>query len=39
MQIRLYIDEDAMSRELVNELRARGIDVATVATLNALLID
>ena len=31
MQIRLYIDEDIMSRALVNGLRARGIDVkATV---------
>jgi hypothetical protein len=31
MRIRLYIDEDAMSRPLVNGLRARGIDVITVA--------
>lgn len=30
MQIRLYIDEDAMARALVNGLRARGIDVVTV---------
>ena len=30
MQIRLYIDEDAMSRALVQGLRARGIDVLTV---------
>lgn len=30
MQIRLYIDEDAMSRVLVNGLRARGVDVKTV---------
>jgi hypothetical protein len=29
-QIRLYIDEDAMARALVNGLRARGVDVATV---------
>lgn len=29
MQIRLYIDEDAMSRALVNGLRARGVDVTT----------
>ncbi len=29
MQIRLYIDEDAMSRALVTGLRARGIDVKT----------
>jgi len=30
MQIRLYIDEDAMARALVQGLRARGIDVTTV---------
>jgi hypothetical protein len=30
MQIRLYIDEDAMARALVQGLRAREIDVATV---------
>lgn len=30
MQIRLYIDEDAMSRALVRGLRSRGIDVTTV---------
>ena len=30
MQIRLYIDEDAMARGLVNGLRARGVDVTTV---------
>jgi len=30
MQIRLYIDEDAMSRALVQGLRARGADVTTV---------
>lgn len=30
MHIRLYIDEDAMSRALVNGLRARGVDVMTV---------
>lgn len=30
MQIRLFVDEDAMSRALVNGLRARGIDVLTV---------
>jgi hypothetical protein len=29
MQIRLYLDEDAMSRSLVRELRARGVDVTT----------
>jgi hypothetical protein len=29
MQIRLYLDEDAMLRSLVRELRARGIDVTT----------
>jgi uncharacterized protein with PIN domain len=29
MQIRLYLDEDAMSRSLARELRARGIDVTT----------
>jgi hypothetical protein len=30
MQIRLYIDEDAMSRALTHNLRARGVDVTTV---------
>lgn len=30
MQIRLYIDEDAMARSLVQGLRARGADVTTV---------
>jgi Domain of unknown function (DUF5615) len=30
MQIRLYVDEDAMARALVRGLRARGIDVTTV---------
>lgn len=30
MQIRLYVDEDAMARALVQGLRARGIDVLTV---------
>ena len=30
MQIRLYVDEDAMARTLVQGLRARGIDVRTV---------
>ncbi len=29
MTIRLYLDEDSMSRSLVQALRARGIDVAT----------
>jgi uncharacterized protein with PIN domain len=29
MQIRLYLDEDAMSRSLARELRARGVDVIT----------
>ena len=29
MQIRLYIDEDAMARAVVAGLRARGVDVAT----------
>ena len=29
MQIRLYLDEDAMSRSLARELRARGVDVTT----------
>ncbi|HYE72538.1 MAG TPA: DUF5615 family PIN-like protein [Blastocatellia bacterium] len=31
MQIRLYLDEDAMSRALAHNLRLRGIDVTTVA--------
>jgi predicted nuclease of predicted toxin-antitoxin system len=30
MQIRLYVDEDAMARALVQGLRARGVDVITV---------
>ncbi|HEY7544299.1 MAG TPA: DUF5615 family PIN-like protein [Blastocatellia bacterium] len=30
MQVRLYIDEDAMARALVQGLRARNIDVVTV---------
>jgi hypothetical protein len=30
MQIRLYVDEDAMVRALVRGLRARGVDVTTV---------
>ncbi|NBC16221.1 MAG: hypothetical protein GVY18_02770 [Bacteroidetes bacterium] len=29
--LRLYLDEDAMSRALVQGLRARGVDVLTVA--------
>jgi len=30
MQIRLYVDEDAMARAAVSGLRARGVDVTTV---------
>lgn len=30
MQIRLYIDEDAMARSFVQGLRAHGVDVTTV---------
>jgi hypothetical protein len=30
MQIRLYVDEDAMARAVVQGLRARGVDVITV---------
>jgi hypothetical protein len=30
MQIRLFIDEDAMSRAVAHNLRMRGVDVATV---------
>jgi len=30
MQIKLYIDEDMMSRPLINGLRARGVDVISV---------
>lgn len=30
MQIRLYIDEDAMAHALVQGLRSRGVDVTTV---------
>ncbi len=29
MTIRLYLEEDAMRRALVRELRARGLDVTT----------
>jgi len=29
--IRLFIDEDSMDRQFVRALRARGVDVATVA--------
>ncbi len=32
MQIWYYLDEDAMSRALVNGLRARGVSVTTVET-------
>ena len=32
MQIRLYLDEDAMSRSLARELRARGGDVTTASS-------
>ena len=31
MQIRLYLDEDSMSKALAHNLRLRGIDVTTVA--------
>ena len=31
MQIRLFVDEDAMAHALVTGLRARGIDVLTVS--------
>lgn len=34
MRIRLYIDEDAMFRALVQGLRARDVDVSTVAEAN-----
>ncbi len=34
MQIRLYVDEDAMARALVRGLRARGVDVTTVLDAN-----
>ena len=30
MSIRLYVDEDAMARALVNGLRAREVDITTV---------
>ena len=29
MNIRIYIDEDAMDKDLVRALRARGVDVIT----------
>lgn len=29
MTVRIYVDEDAMDRDLVRALRARGIDVLT----------
>ena len=29
MTIRIYVDEDAMDRDLVEGLRARGVDVLT----------
>jgi hypothetical protein len=33
MQIRLYLDEDAMDRDLVRVLRLRGVDVVTALDL------
>jgi hypothetical protein len=33
-QIRLFIDEDAMDSRLLQALRARGVDVVTVADVN-----
>jgi hypothetical protein len=36
MTIRLYIDEDSMSRALVRALRARGIDVTTALDENMI---
>ena len=36
MRIRLYLDEDAMSRSLARELRARGIDVTTTISARML---
>ena len=32
MRIRLYLDEDSMSRSLARELRARGLDITTTIT-------
>ncbi|MFH1026097.1 MAG: DUF5615 family PIN-like protein [Nitrospirota bacterium] len=36
MTIRLYIDEDAMDKDLVQALRARGIDVMTAFEANMI---
>lgn len=36
MQIRVYLDEDAMSRSLVRELQARGVDVITASSAGML---
>ncbi len=38
MQIRFYIDEDAMSRALIRGLRSRGIDATTVGEQLRLLL-
>jgi hypothetical protein len=38
--IRLFIDEDSMDRQFVRALRARGVDVATVAIrLNVYIVE
>ena len=36
MKLRLYLDEDAMERKLVDALRARGVDVMTVAEVDMM---
>jgi hypothetical protein len=38
MQVRLYLDEDAMDSDLVRALRVRGVDVATALDKGALQI-
>lgn len=37
MRIRLYVDEDAMDKDLIQALRARGVDV--IAALDAGMIE
>ncbi len=39
MQIRLYINEDAMLRALINGLRARDVDLKTVSEMDTRKLD